>query len=386
MIGTSIAREPQAKHIQLPGIDVLRGVSALGVVWFHSRVDLWVGFKEIQANPTAYSYFDRALSYLSLPASQMGGIVMLFFVLSGFCIHLPIASRNSSPNWAAYAVRRFFRIYPAYLATLLFCFLAAVVFFRDGGDLVGQLSVYAASAVMIQNWVMGGSQIALNPSLWTIPVELEAYIFYPLLLWFWRQHGLSGALALTLFCTAIGAIMFTGGHGQASATFFKYAVIWNSGAWLAEAYVRGFLPKWSSWHWLVMAGTAAATMTAGLAGVDIFYLHYGWALVSLLLLLWVLGPGSRFFTLGRWWVPPLMFTGTVSYSLYLLHFPLFKLAGHAWVEVYGSKPESFLIPSIATFLVIPFAWFFYRVVELPTHQLARNLGGAIQRVSPIPSS
>jgi peptidoglycan/LPS O-acetylase OafA/YrhL len=180
--------------------------------------------------------------------------------------------------------------------------------------------------------------------------------------------------------------MFTGGHGQASATFFKYSLIWNSGAWLAEAYVRGLLPKWTGWHWFVMAGTAAATMAAGLAGVDIFYLHYGWALVSLLLLLWVLGPGSRFFTFGRWWVPPLMFTGTVSYSLYLLHFPLFKLAGHAWVEAYGSKPESFLIPSIATFLVIPVAWFFYSVVELPTHQFARNLGGTIQRISSMDSS
>lgn len=386
MIETSIAQEAQAKPVQLPGIDVLRGVSALGVVWFHSRVDLWVGFKAIQADPTAYSAFDRALSYLSLPASQMGGIVMLFFVLSGFCIHLPIASKNTSPNWTAYAVRRFLRIYPAYLATLLVCLLAAVVFFRDGGDLVGQLSVYAASAVMVQNWVMGGSQIALNPSLWTIPVEVEAYIVYPLLLWFWRKHGLSGVLALTLLCTAIGAVMFAGGHGQASASFFKYAVIWNSGAWLAEAYVRGLLPKWTSCHWFVMAGTASATMAAGLAGVDIFYLHYGWALVSFLLLLWVLGPGSRLLTLSRWWVTPLMFTGTVSYSLYLLHFPLFKMAGCAWVQVYGSKPESFLVPSIATFLVIPVAWLFYKVVELPTHQLARSLGASIQRVSVIPSS
>lgn len=81
-----------------------------------------------------------------------------------------------------------------------------------------------------------------------------------------------------------------------------------------------------------------------------------------------------------------MFTGTVSYSLYLLHFPLFKMAGYAWVQVYGSKPESFLVPSIATFLVIPVVWFFYSAVELPTHQFARNLGGAIQRTSSIDSS
>lgn len=33
--------------------------------------------------------------------------------------------------------------------------------------------------------------------------------------------------------------------------------------------------------WFDMTGTAAATMAAGLAGVAIFYLRYGWAIVSL---------------------------------------------------------------------------------------------------------
>jgi hypothetical protein len=79
------------------------------------------------------------------------------------------------------------------------------------------------------------------------------------------------------------------------AGLVKYAVIWNTGAWLVEAYMRGLLPKWTSWHWFVMAGTVAAA----LAGVDIFSFHYGWALVSFLLLLWVLGPGSRLLTLSR---------------------------------------------------------------------------------------
>lgn len=44
--------------MKLPAIDVLRGVAALGVAWFHSRVDLWVGFKAIHANPAAYSRLD----------------------------------------------------------------------------------------------------------------------------------------------------------------------------------------------------------------------------------------------------------------------------------------------------------------------------------------
>ena len=83
-----------AKPSNLVVVDVMRGISALGVAWFHSRSDLWIGFKSIDADRAAYSVFDRVLSYFSLPVSQMGGMVMLFFVLSGFCIHLPTARKS----------------------------------------------------------------------------------------------------------------------------------------------------------------------------------------------------------------------------------------------------------------------------------------------------
>ena len=84
-----------AKPSNLIVIDVMRGISALGVAWFHSRSDLWIGFKSINADRAAYSVFDRVLNFFSLPVSQMGGMVMLFFVLSGFCIHLPTARKKS---------------------------------------------------------------------------------------------------------------------------------------------------------------------------------------------------------------------------------------------------------------------------------------------------
>ena len=371
--------------MKLPAIDVLRGVAALGVAWYHSRVDLWVGFKAIQADPGAYSAFDQGLSFLSLPISQMGSMVMLFFVLSGFCIHLPVASKGLTPNWRAYAVRRLLRIYPAYLATVLFCFLAALIFFnRLNGQFI-EISLYAASAAMIQNWVFSGTQVAMNPSLWTIPIEVEFYLVYPLLLWLFRRFGLRAAVAFTLFCTGIGATLFYLGYGQSTVTFFKYVIIWNSGAWLAEAYARSRLRRWSKWHFMGMVGTAVVTMILGLAGVNVFYLHYGWALCSFLLLLWVLGPGATVFSSNQWWVQPLVFTGTVFYSLYLIHFPLFKLAGAAWFQLYGSKPESFLVPTLATVLAVPLAWVFYRWIELPSHDLARKLGSSILKKSLLPT-
>ena len=191
---------------KLPAVDVLRGIAALGVTWFHSRVDLWVGFKAIHADPTAYSRLEWALSFFSLPASQMGGMVMLFFVLSGFCIHLPVAKKKHLPNWKAYALRRFFRIYPPYLVTLVSCFLVAWLLRTSWQP--SEQKLYGASAALLQNWFYAGGQVGMNPSLWSIPVEVEFYLVYPLLLLIWHRFGGRTAVAFTFICTGIGGVLF----------------------------------------------------------------------------------------------------------------------------------------------------------------------------------
>lgn len=364
--------------MKLPAVDVLRGVAALGVAWYHSRVDLWVGFRAIQADPATFSVFDRALSWFSLPVSQMGSMVMLFFVLSGFCIHLPMAGKNKMPNWRAYAARRFFRIYPAYLATVLLCLAGAWGLHVAVGGALPDPGIYAATAAMLQNWIFEGRQIGMNPSLWSIPVEAELYLVYPLLLWISLRLGFRAALLFTLACTAFGASLFFFEWGNSYGTFFKYAVIWNSGAWLAERFVGGSLPRWTPWHAVAMVGVFVGTMVAGLAGADVFYLHYGWAFSSFLLLWWALGPGARFFAPTAWWVRILVFAGTISYSFYLLHFPFFRLAGAAWVSAFGSKPESFLVPTLGTLLVVPLAWIFFRLVERPSHKLGQRAARTLE--------
>jgi peptidoglycan/LPS O-acetylase OafA/YrhL len=300
---------------------------------------------------------------------------MLFFVLSGFCIHLPVARKGKAPNWAAYAVRRLVRIYPAYLITIILCLLAAILLH---GGVLSESKLYVASAAMLQNWTYGGTQISMNPSLWSIPIEVEFYLAYPVLLAISQRLGLCSAIIFTLSCTALGITLSVVDSSLAGVTFFKYALIWNAGAWLADLYAKGQLPQWTHWHLLAMVASAGGTMIAGLSNINVFYLHYGWALFSTLLLLWVLGPGARYFSLHTPWIPPLVFTGTVSYSLYLLHFPVFKLSGAAWIWLTGAKPESFLIPTLATLMMIPLAWVFYRLVELPTHRFAQRWGSLIQ--------
>lgn len=364
--------------MKLPAIDVLRGLAALGVAWFHSRVDLWVGYREINEHPDVFSAVDRGLSWLSLPVSQMGSLVMLFFVLSGFCIHLPLAGKETPVQLLPYGVRRGLRIYPAYLATLVLCLALAVALAWYESGSRPDLTRYLCSTVLLQNWVFQGGQVAINPSLWSIPIEVELYLVYPVLLWSYLRFGFYGSLALTLGCTSVGWLLFFQGSPLAQFTFFKFAIIWNSGAWLAERYAEKRLPRWRISHTFVLITVLCGTPMIGLAGMDVFYVHYGWGLASFLGLWWLITDGEKYLPNQSRLVRLLSQLGTVSYSLYLIHFPLFRVAGGIWFELFGSKPASFLVPTVATLIVIPFACIFYIVVEKPSHALARRLAHQIR--------
>jgi peptidoglycan/LPS O-acetylase OafA/YrhL len=363
-----------AKPSNLVVVDIMRGVSALGVAWFHSRSDLWIGFKAINADGAAYSVFDRFLSYFSLPVSQMGGMVMLFFVLSGFCIHLPTARRKVAPAWNIYFARRFLRIYPPYVAIILICLLLANTILNSGPGEFKEWDIYGLSVLMIQNWAGNGSQISLNPSLWTIPAEMVLYIFYPVSLFIRGKFKLSVSIAYTLFLAAVSYALFLVGNHQSLASLLSYVVIWNSGAWLAEAYQEGKIPKIANIYCVsLIIALTGLVMLAGFFDVNAYYLTYGWGLIAFLLMIWSIGAGSSMFSLGHWFTRFMVFIGTISYSLYLIHYPLFKLLGHLWIQLFGSKPVSFLIPSLATIIAIPISFFFYVYFEKPSHEISKKL-------------
>jgi hypothetical protein len=99
-----------------------------------------------------------ALAMGLLREACAGGRILEFgagIVSSGFCIHLPIAGKGRMIDCRAYALRSFFRIYPAYFATLLLCLAGAGILFWQGVGQSPALSEYATSAFMLQNWVSG---------------------------------------------------------------------------------------------------------------------------------------------------------------------------------------------------------------------------------------
>lgn len=353
----------------LVAIDVLRGIAALGVAIFHARVAWWVGWRDIQANPDTYSSFDRAVAWLSAPTPFLGSLVMLFFVVSGFCVHRPLGEGPLAAR--DYFFRRLLRIYPPYL-------VAAVLSLGVSGWLGEALTPGGCAIVlfMAQNYVGGWSspvaagQPVGNPALWSIPVEVELYLAYPVLRWLVSRWGWSVAMAAVGGVSGLALAAYHGGGWVLEGNFALYWILWCGGAWLRERWTLGTLRVpplgWSIGAGLALAASVALTLR-GVGGVT----QLCWGLVYFWLV-WrvLLAPGTHF--PGEAW---LRILGGWSYSLYLVHFPLLLATGAVWLAAMGGKPANFLIPLASCVMILPAVWLFYRAVERPSHRLARRWGG-----------
>src|ERR1041385_8879587 len=101
---------------RLRGIDALRGAAALGVVVYHA-VD-----QSAKALPHNFLQYPARLVQFASSFGYIG--VFLFFVISGFCIHLQWARAKAADvepeiRFGSFWKRRIRRLYPPYIITLL---------------------------------------------------------------------------------------------------------------------------------------------------------------------------------------------------------------------------------------------------------------------------
>ena len=227
-------------------LDHIRGIAILVVFFFHC---LGTSFGRDQL-PWGRTFRDFSTSD-SVPASFLALLpvtfgwagVAVFFVISGFCIHLSHV-RSSAGDWGGFFIRRFFRIYPPYLLALLFfafVFTGSRLSLHSVSD-IGQLGSHL---LLVHNgndqWFFG-----INPSFWSIAVEAQLYLIYPLLLVFtgrlgWRRTLIVlGALEILLRGAMGFAPLLTGSEipRWIATSPFTYWFSWAIGAALAEAWME----------------------------------------------------------------------------------------------------------------------------------------------------
>ena len=363
----------------LAWVDALRGFAAMWVILFHSRATLWVGFVQLQKTPELYSPLDRWLAWLSLPAACGGSAVMLFFLISGFCIHLPYAANSRSFGFKHYAIRRSLRIMPPYLFAVLLTYVLEWLAFGLGGNAPTGFLHISRVAFLTQNY--GPGQPLTNPSLWSLPVEIELYIAYVAL--FICSRAVK--MRLTTMIVATGSLFATvdnlRGNTIWDGNFLHFWAIWWCGALLAEGWKRGSLSVFRPWNAALFLGAAIIALIGTYCGWPVGLMHYLWALVYFHMLWLALLYPQSIHRLPVGCVRVMVGLGTVSYSAYLIHYPVFAFAGYLWQRCYGEKPASFLVPLGFSVLIWPLAWLFWKRCEWPFHQLAQRM---VKHMAPMP--
>jgi len=322
-----LAPKPKKQHLGI--LDILRAVAALSVCLFHF-------------NPRNGTWGAAMLEY-----GHYG--VEVFFIISGFIIPQAMFwSRFRYRDTGHFLIRRWIRLYPVFaivaLGNLLFSAYGCAWLGYGGGspDLTWSraLANFSLTCNLVgEDWYL--------PIFWTLAIEAQYYLVmvasFPLLV----SEKLWVRIAVLLLWIVPPYFV---GYGE---TIFTWTAFFAMG-------ILVFMKKENLINtatFFVLLALTAFTHE-GTRNLDSTYV----GVVTALLILYAPGVHLK-------WMEKI---GVASYSLYLLHL----VVGSSAIIMLHNLPESWQWPpltvAVALLVSIVSALFFYRFLELPFHNLARQ--------------
>ena len=347
--------------------DALRGFCAFYVVAGHARSDLW--------SWQAASAIPHSLPFVILnriwALAQFGHLaVMLFFILSGFCIHLRYAGKlarsEDSFTSGRFFLRRFLRIYPPFLLALLFTLICDVVgcmmnpaFYQDRG-FIPSLSMILGNVVMLQGIVV--DPFGSNTPLWSLSFGALFYLLYPLY-YRWNREWTPG---ICLFILSVLTTVSTSLQHFLpfwAVSLIPYWFVWSLGAYLADIHTGRATLKQDKWRIVLSASMATIAVSANSDVPRVLDLVWS-MLFAAALYVWNYAGTLKLTTLvnqglHRVFGPVAPF----SYSLYLLHSPVFALVSATWLKSHADMPASYYLAALFTPVCLLVGWLGYLLVE-----------------------
>jgi peptidoglycan/LPS O-acetylase OafA/YrhL len=335
------------------------------------------------------------------PSLLPGGFagVDVFFVISGFLItgHLLREYRKAGTvSLVGFWGRRARRLLPAAVVVLAATWVASLLILPST-QLSQTAAQVRASALYFQNWQLASDAVdylkstaAATPvqHFWSLSVEEQFYLAWPLLflvagVGVARRGAASGkpgksgkvilaCLAVALTLGSLGYSAWETRANPAAAYFVTSTRIWELGAGgLVALLPAGAARVLGRQGWLGWAGLATAVTSA-------FVLHASAAFPGVIALLPVGGTAAAIAcgaARGKYGparltsLPPLVFLGGISYSLYLWHWPLIVL----WTSYWGHRVNAITSPLLAADAVL-LSWLTKMLIEDRVRQ-ARLLAG-----------
>ena len=377
----------KSSNEHIPFLDCVRGVAILAVFLFHCyKNDFTLGTSEVTWNGWLPDY-QTSFNNLALLLPKMGQFgVAIFFVISGFCIHLS-HEKIRDKDWGVFFLRRFFRIYPPYLVALL---IFACVFPATRLDFSSSF-LHTRPHYFFSSYLLGVHVLlihnfseyaiwTINGSFWSIAVEVQLYILYPLLLLFAKRLGWIGVLWITaaIELSMRGSSELFDIHSiwlMLNPFYFWFS--WTVGAALADAHLKKQpLPFAGRLLFFYPALLVIASQfkplfpfSFTLASLSTVYV------ASYLLRNSVQIPTGA--TSSGFLFDLLRSAGLISYSFYLIHEPLLDFWAQCLLRIYSGHHVPmvcrFLLCIPALFVLLIPSYIFYRYLELPSIAYGKRL-------------
>jgi peptidoglycan/LPS O-acetylase OafA/YrhL len=267
-------------------LDALRGLAVLAVILFHysTKYDQLFGHLQ-QPYPLDFKY-----GYFG---------VHLFFIISGFVIFMTIEKTGTI---RMFAFKRFARLYPAYWFSVLLTFMVMTLAALPG-RLVSR-RVLLVNLTMFQGF-LGFRDV--DSAYWSLAIELAFYLLIALAACFkWLKHAeIMGSLWLVLAVVLnLSGVTFQNPViAQFKLFFLDYAAYFVLGMMFFKLHGR------DHWRYHLVIGLAL--------GYEVLF--QGWLNAGVMFLFICIFHLMIHGKLGFLKHRAILFVGTISYSLYLVH-------------------------------------------------------------------
>ncbi|MCZ4313797.1 acyltransferase family protein [Comamonadaceae bacterium G21597-S1] len=357
-------------HTYRPDIDGLRAIAVLSVIIYHAKDTL-------------------------LPGGFLG--VDIFFVISGYLISKHIASEVTERRFSLieFYRRRIRRIVPMML-TVVAATLVVSLFFMTPEDAraVAKSAVWSiASMANIHFWRDLDTGYFANSSaeipllhLWSLGVEEQFYLIWPLIL-MWGVRWIRPVALLALMAILAGMSFELAARTFPTDASFAYYMLPTRMGELVVGAIAGVAAVITPWRLSPVAARVAGWTGLTVVGVCLFAINAedpfpGWSALAPTVgaALLIIAGENRHRSIPGLASRPMVFVGTLSYSAYLWHWPLFAFFRYG----YGEPGLVACLALIAATLLL--AWISLEWVERPTRSTTLAFAAVFRRQFALPAA